>query len=222
MFELRAWIQFTYCRSLYQDNVSKRKAVIRESVSLYPSKISKRLAYFIFKPDHRISGLPHWKNTAGQIKSRLSLLKSSKTFWETLSLLFIMFVQDCVSCAIKHLSGYSNKIWNSWMCIAKSADTTSVKFCLHWRFYKLTMIINEIATAVHPWDIDSFIQLKKTTATTLFSNTLTLEQLLSQWGWWWLTKRTQFCCKKGSTINQSVIHVASKSSSKPASVTRVG
>lgn len=118
MFELRAWIQFTYCRSLYQDNVSKRKAVIRESVSLYPSKISKRLAYFIFKPDHRISGLPHWKNTAGQIKSRLSLLKSSKTFWETLSLLFIMFVQDCVSCAIKHLSGYSNKIWNSWMCIA--------------------------------------------------------------------------------------------------------
>lgn len=54
--------------------MSKKKAAIRDAVSPYPSKISKRLAYFILKHGHGISGLPSGKiqkNTAGQIKSRV-------------------------------------------------------------------------------------------------------------------------------------------------------
>lgn len=59
-----------YCRSLHRDNVSKRKAVIRESVSPYPSKISERLAYFIFEHGHGISGplsgkIPQVKSNPG-------------------------------------------------------------------------------------------------------------------------------------------------------------
>lgn len=54
---------------------------------------------------------------------------------------FHMFVQDCVSCAIKHLSGYSNKIWNSWMSIAKSAGST--KICLNGRLYNGLRISNQ-------------------------------------------------------------------------------
>lgn len=50
-----------FCRSLYWDNVNTRKAMIRESVSPYPSKISERLAYFIFEHGHGISGLPSGK-----------------------------------------------------------------------------------------------------------------------------------------------------------------
>lgn len=81
--------------------------MIRESVSLHPSKISKRLAYFIFEHAWNIKPA-QWKNSTGQIQGVPSLV-----FLEVsgnLNLHFIMFVQDCVPCAIKQLLGSSNKI----------------------------------------------------------------------------------------------------------------
>jgi len=51
----------------YRDNVIKRTAVIRESVSPYPSKTSKRLPYFICEHYHGISR--QWK--IPQVKSNI-------------------------------------------------------------------------------------------------------------------------------------------------------
>lgn len=117
MFESRAWIQFMYCRSLYRDNVSKGKAAIRESASPHPSKISERLAYFIFEHPWNIRPA-QWKNSTGQIQGVPSL-----EVLGNLNLHFIMFVQDFVPCAIKQLSGYSTKIWN--LTIAVSTEILS-------------------------------------------------------------------------------------------------
>lgn len=69
-------------------------------MSSYPSKISERLAYFIFEHDHGISDQPSGK--IPQVKSNPCMSPFEKV-WGNLSLLFIMFIQDSVSCAIKHL-----------------------------------------------------------------------------------------------------------------------
>lgn len=89
--------------------MSKGKAVIRESVSPYPSKINERLAYFIFNVavEYQARSVEKY-HRSNQIQGVTSLVFLDVL--GNLSLLFIMFVQDCVSCAIKHLLGYSNKI----------------------------------------------------------------------------------------------------------------
>lgn len=100
VFEVSAWIQFMYCRGLYQDNVSKRKAVIRESLSPNPSKISESLAHFIFEYLWNIRAA-QWKTSTDQIQG--------VPFFDFLQILgylvvpSIVFVQDFVTCAINQL-----------------------------------------------------------------------------------------------------------------------
>ena len=62
--------------------MSKRKAVIRESVSPYPSKISERLAYFIFEHGHGISGWLSGKIPQVKPNPGCHFFSIPRSFWE--------------------------------------------------------------------------------------------------------------------------------------------
>lgn len=63
----------------------------------------------------------HWKNRNSNIHAvSVTFLFLLAVFRGTWSLPFIMFAQDCITCAIKHL--LTCKIWNSWLAVSLSAE----------------------------------------------------------------------------------------------------
>lgn len=79
--ELRAWFEFMYCMSLFWDNVSNRKAVIRESLWLHPSQISQTFIFTLFFNFHWISGLLGGKIEQAKPKASLLWTLTSWKIW---------------------------------------------------------------------------------------------------------------------------------------------